>query len=199
MAGAFDGPIGVITARIMARANRETEAEAVKELAPARDDDVLVVGFGPGVGLRLLSRVITEGHIAGVDPSRVMLREAARRNRVAVDSGLIELRRGTADALPWEDASFDAVATVNTMQLWRPFAACVAEVARVLRPDGRLVSYTHDWAIKRSTGMDIEDWARHAAVTFLEHGLIDARWWRGKAESGKSVAFSARRDPEDAA
>jgi SAM-dependent methyltransferase len=199
VAGSFDGPIGLIAAKIMARANREAEAEAIAELAPASDDDVLVVGFGPGVGLWLLSRIITNGHIAGVDSSRVMLREARRRNRVAVDSGRIELRRGTADALPWPEESFDAVATVNTIQLWRPFPACVGEVARVLRPGGRLVSFTHDWAIRRSTGMDIEDWARHAAVTFREHGLTEARWWRGKSESGKSVAFSARRDPEDAA
>ena len=39
---AFDGPIGIITATIMARANRAVEEEAVAALAPGPGDDVLV-------------------------------------------------------------------------------------------------------------------------------------------------------------
>jgi SAM-dependent methyltransferase len=87
------GPIGMIAAMIMARANRAAEAEAVAELAPGPGEDVLVAGFGPGVGLHLLAGLIT-------------------------------------DDLPWSGGSFDAVLTVNTIQLWRPFAASVREVAR---------------------------------------------------------------------
>jgi ubiquinone/menaquinone biosynthesis C-methylase UbiE len=193
IAGSFDGPIGIVAAKIMARANRQAEAEAIAELAPAPGDDVLVIGFGPGVGLQLLARTITTGRIAGIDPSRVMQREARRRNQAAADSGRIELRQGTADALPWPDESFGAVLTVNTIQLWKPFPASVSEVARVLRPRGQLVSCTHDWAIRRSTGMDIDEWAKYAAATCRQYGLADARWWHANAESGSSIAFTTRR------
>jgi ubiquinone/menaquinone biosynthesis C-methylase UbiE len=190
---AFDGPVGVVTAKIMARANREAEAKAIAELGPAPDGDVLVIGFGPGVGLQLLAQAVAAGRIAGIDPSRVMLQEARRRNRQAVDGGRIELRLGTADALPWPDRWFDAVVAVNSIQLWKPFPASVAEVARVLRPGGRLVSYTHDWAIRRSTGLEVDRWAGQAAAICRGHGLAEARWRRASAESGSSVAFTARR------
>ena len=45
-AGSFDGPIGIIAATIMARADH-AEAEAVAELASGPGDDALVAGFGP--------------------------------------------------------------------------------------------------------------------------------------------------------
>lgn len=191
--GIVRGPGGLVTAKIMARANQETEAEAVAELAPGPEDDVLVIGFGPGVGLSQLASVVTVGRIAGIDPSLVMMREARRRNRAAVESGRMELRQATDDALPWLDGAFDGVLAVNTIQLWNPLAEGVVEVARVLRPGGRLVTFTHDWAIKRSTGREVEDWAAHAAATCREYGLTDTKWWRASAESGRSVAFTARR------
>ena len=52
-AGSFDGPIGIIAATIMARADH-AEAEAVAELASG-PGDALVAGFGPAIGLYLLA------------------------------------------------------------------------------------------------------------------------------------------------
>ncbi|SDM45581.1 class I SAM-dependent methyltransferase [Allokutzneria albata] len=189
----FDGLLGRISALVMAGGNRAAEAEAVAELDPRPHDRVLVVGFGPGVGLRLLAERLPEGHIAGIDPSAVMLRAATRRNRRAIAAGRMELHRGKADALPFPDADFDGVITVNTIQFWEPLEASVREVARVLRPGGRLVSHTHDWAITRTTGRDVETWARATAEVCLRAGLGSARHWRARAEKGKSVAFTARK------
>jgi len=67
---------------------------------------VLEVGCGTGKWLALL---VSEGcHVAGIDPSDQML--AIARDRVNGD-----LRRGTAETLPWEDASFDRVVYVNAL------------------------------------------------------------------------------------
>ncbi|GAA4019739.1 hypothetical protein GCM10022247_49350 [Allokutzneria multivorans] len=193
----FDGVLGRITALIMAHGNRAAEAEAVAELDPRPHHRVLVVGFGPGVGLRLLDVHLPEGHIAGVDPSAVMLRSATRRNRRAVAEGRIELHRARADALPFPDDDFDGVITVNTIQFWEPLAASVGEISRVLRPGGRLVAYTHEWAITRVTGKDVRTWARDTAEVCAHAGLDDARHWRARAEKGKSIAFTARKTEQE--
>lgn len=182
-----------LVAPIMARVNSDTEREAVELLAPASREDVLVIGFGPGIGLRVLAEVVTHGHIAGIDPSQVMHDYARRRNRAACERGLIELRLGRADDLPWPDQSFDAVIANNNIQFWNPFQASVAEVARVLRPQGRFVSFTHEWAIHRSTGMTTDDWTGQATEVFRDCGLAETRSWRADARSGPSIAFTARR------
>ena len=189
----FEGLTGRLSASIMARVNSDTEATAVAHLAPTASADVLVIGFGPGEGLHLLAEIIPEGQIAGIDLSQVMLDHARRRNREACDSGLIDLRLGRADALPWPDRSFDGIIAVNSIQLWDPFRDSVAEVARVLRPDGRFVSFTHEWAIRRSTHMGVEEWLRRAETIFAECDLGRTRSWQAASRSGTSIGLTAHR------
>jgi ubiquinone/menaquinone biosynthesis C-methylase UbiE len=188
----YDGPLAVVTARVMARANREAETEAVAELDPAPDAQVLAVGFGAGIGIEQLVERLPRGSVGGIDPSATMLRQATRRNREAVTAGRVELRLSTADAIPWPDASFDGIVAVNNLHLWEPIESSIAEIARVLRREGRLVTFTHDWAITRRTGRAVDDWQAQMAALCRRHGLVDAHCWRGRAEKGRSVAFSAR-------
>lgn len=189
----FDGPWAAVVAKLMARGNRDAEAEAIALLGPAPDSRVLAAGFGPGVGIELLVPVVPRGFIGGIDPSRAMLREATRRNQAAIAGGLVRLARATADDIPWPDGSFDAVLAVNSVQLWQPFDRSIAETARVLRPGGRLISLTHDWAIRKSTGHDVADWARWATTICHAHGLTGTDCRRARAENGRSVAFTATR------
>jgi hypothetical protein len=56
--GGFDGVAGRVAARVMARLNADMERAALDALDPRPGDRVLVVGFGPGVGVtELLRRV----------------------------------------------------------------------------------------------------------------------------------------------
>jgi SAM-dependent methyltransferase len=186
----FDGPAAGLMARRLEH-NRDAELEAIAELDPAPTDAVLAIGFGPGIGIELLADRVAS--VSGVDPSKAMVKMASERNRRQLSAGRVELIRGAADQLPWDDGTFDGVITVNTIQLWSPFEASVAEVARVMRPGARLVSYTHDWAIERFGGMPIDDWAERAARVCMRHGLGEPRHWFGQAEEGRIVAFVVRK------
>jgi SAM-dependent methyltransferase len=181
----FDGPAARLIAKAMARGNREAEAEAIAELDPAPDATVLAIGFGPGVGLKLLAPRVSR--VVGVDPSRVMVSERRTRN-----ASNVAVHCTAADALPLEDAGVDGVIAVNSMQLWEPFDASVAEVARVLRPGGRLVTLTHDWAMEHHEG-SVDRWLDRAQRVCEQHGLADCRSWRGQSEHGKEVFFVATR------
>src|SRR4051794_4594354 len=90
----FDGAAGLVAARVMARVNRDAEYEAANRLAPVAGARLLVVGFGPGLGVE---RLAADGatFVGGVDPSGVMLRAATRRNADAVAAGRVELLRAT--------------------------------------------------------------------------------------------------------
>ena len=127
--------IGHVMARETVTAN-ETALELL-ELQPA--DHVLEVGFGHGATIARVAAAVSGGRVAGVDPSAEMCRMAGRRNRRAVASGRVELRRGSVEALPHLDRTFDKVLTVHTLYFWPDLATPFREIARVLKVGGRLV------------------------------------------------------------
>jgi ubiquinone/menaquinone biosynthesis C-methylase UbiE len=68
-----------------------------------------------------------------------MVEAVARRCRDLIEAQRLDVRAGTADALPWPPASFDAVFAVHTIYFWADAEKELAEIRRVLRPHGRLL------------------------------------------------------------
>lgn len=100
---------------------------------------VLDLGTGTGaVAERVAQMVGPQGHVVGVDISPDML--ALARRRVAA-GGLtnVQLREGRAESLPAADAAFDVVLSSLSLMYVLDRAAAAREIARVLRPQGRLV------------------------------------------------------------
>jgi len=101
------GIIGRLGGIIMARMNDACGAWTIELLEIKSNESVLEVGFGPGVAIQRLAPFV--GHVAGVDPSSVMVAQARARNADKVETGDVELRRGSAGSLPFSDNSFDKV------------------------------------------------------------------------------------------
>jgi SAM-dependent methyltransferase len=132
------GALGWFVGHLMAFKNGERSRWALELLAARAGERVLELGFGPGVDVRRLARAVgSSGHVAGVDPSAEMLRQARARNRAASDDGLVDLRVGHAGELPFERGAFDAVYSTNSAQFWPDLARGTSELCRVLRPGGR--------------------------------------------------------------
>ena len=132
------GALGLLAGELLAWRNRGLNRWTLDLLALAPASRVLEVGFGPGVGVRMASRRACDGFVAGVDPSEVMVKRALVRCRRAVAAGRVDLRRGSALPLPWDDAEFTHAFAVNAFHEWEDPAAALRELARVLRPGGRV-------------------------------------------------------------
>jgi SAM-dependent methyltransferase len=154
----------------MARSNRNMELAAIAELESVEDHGcVLSIGFGPGVGIADLAHRRPGVVVAGIDPSRTMIRVASRRNRAAVAARRVILEQAGAEAIPWPRDSFDGVVAVNSIQLWSPLPQAVREVARVIRPGGTFVAMTHAWALEKRSSL--QDWAETLSGLLTEHGF----------------------------
>jgi SAM-dependent methyltransferase len=98
---------------------------------------VLDVGCGTGVLLRALAaRLPGSVELIGVDPAPSMLAKARAGNG---EDGRVRYEHATAEALPFEPASFDLVVSTLSFDHWSNQRAGLLECARVLRDEGRLV------------------------------------------------------------
>jgi ubiquinone/menaquinone biosynthesis C-methylase UbiE len=138
MFGRPQGLLGRLGGIILARANRPFAQEVVALLDVRASEKVLEVGFGPGVGIELLAEAAPTGRIAGIDPSREMVEQAARRNAAAIRAGAVDLRHATVESMPFADDAFDTVLAINSMQVWPDAMAGLREIRRVLAGGGRV-------------------------------------------------------------
>jgi SAM-dependent methyltransferase len=108
-------------------------------LALQPGETVLDLGSGPGLDVFLAARLVgPAGHVIGVDMTPAML-ERARASAAKIGLPQVEFREGRLEALPVESGSIDAVTSNCVINLVPDKRAVFAEVARVLRPGGRIV------------------------------------------------------------
>src|SRR5262245_10421557 len=157
--------------RVRERNRRRAEAAGIDPGQRALD-----VGCGVGFDASLLAELVGPGgHVVGIDASATMVERAMAH---FASSGLpLEFRTADAQALPFDDGSFDVVWTERVLVHVADPAAVVREMLRVVRPGGRMVIAEADYHSYMIDSFDLEVArqivARHASV--LRHPDIGRR------------------------
>jgi SAM-dependent methyltransferase len=107
-----------------------------------RPQRLLDVGAGIGEVARGLAPLVgDDGEVVALDNSQTMLDAAQRRD----DGGPVRYVLGDVRALPYADGYFDGVRSERVLQHLDDPDAAIREMARVLRPGGRLSLIDTDW------------------------------------------------------
>jgi demethylmenaquinone methyltransferase / 2-methoxy-6-polyprenyl-1,4-benzoquinol methylase len=151
---------------------------SVTDAGPA--STVLDVATGTGAVAREL--IAEKGcKVVGLDQSPEMLAEA--RRRLPDDVTLIE---GTAEQLPFDDSSFDALTFTYLLRYVSDPAATLKELARVVRPGGTIASL--EFALPRGIWRPL--WELYVRVGLPLAGRVISPGW---AEVGSFLGPSIRR------
>jgi ubiquinone/menaquinone biosynthesis C-methylase UbiE len=101
-------------------------------------ENVVDVGCGAGIDSLIAAAMVgPAGRVIGVDMTTAMLAKA-RRAAAEVGRDNVDFHEGTAEALPVEDGWADVVISNGVLNLMPDKSAGLAEMARVLKPRGRL-------------------------------------------------------------
>jgi ubiquinone/menaquinone biosynthesis C-methylase UbiE len=126
--------------RILDLVMRQKQMVPFRErIGKAAEGRVLDVGIGSGLNLPFYGNQIDR--VVGVDPSPELLRFAEERARETSNS--VELLCGSGEALPIENHTIDTAVVTFTLCTVDSATATLAEIRRVLRPNGRLLFAEH--------------------------------------------------------
>ena len=96
---------------------------------------VLDIGCGGGANIARLLAACPRGWVAGIDISDESVKKSREVNRAGLGKRC-EIKKGTAESIPFADGTFDAVTTFESIYFWKDVSKAFAEVRRVLRPGG---------------------------------------------------------------
>lgn len=161
--------LGAITERLERRLMLEL-------IGPVEGRRVLEIGCGDGaLAVELARKGAT---VAGIDASERMIAAARERAR---EAGLpVALAVASADGLPFSDATFDLVVAQTILCFVKDAAPVFAEIARVLKPGGRLVIG------------ELGRWSTWAAERRVRAWLGSALWRKGHFRSPGDLRALAR-------
>ena len=133
------GDDGIKTGEWMSDGNRFLILETLSVLDAQAGDRILEIGMGNG---HFVPEIVSKDagiSYSGCDFSELMVRESEKNNREWVAKQQAEFIHTDGTSLPFADAAFDKIFTVNTIYFWEDRQAVLAEFRRVLKPNGLLI------------------------------------------------------------
>lgn len=151
------------------------QALLLELLGPVEDQMLLDIGCGDGA----LSAVLAQrgARVTGLDANAAMV--AAARRRAESEAVPLMLLKGKGETLPFRRDAFDVVLAVESLCFIQDAAQAIAEMARVLKPGGRLViGDLGRWSL----------WAMQRRIRgLLGNRVCRAATFRSAAELGSSI------------
>lgn len=140
------GLFGTICCMIMNTINNAMYRKTIALLDIPKGATTLDIGYGNGYLLKLLDKTY-KANMYGIDISVDMQGLARKKNKAAAKEGRIHLEVGDCCKLPYDDESFAAVTSINTVYFWDDTLKGLQEIKRCLKQNCCFynVVYTKEW------------------------------------------------------
>jgi ubiquinone/menaquinone biosynthesis C-methylase UbiE len=182
------------------RSDRAGQARVRQRLLATAAGATLEIGAGSGANLPWYPKTVTELVLA--DPSPYML-DHVRSELASVPewpgSGTVSLERAGFPSLPFDDASYDTVVVTYVLCSVVDVRGAFEEIARVLKPEGRLLFLEHVRAAEGSVLGSVQDLVERPHRLVADGCRPNRRTERLLRDSPLTVAWLERGEQPSAA
>lgn len=133
------GDFGMQMGQSMAESNKPMTSHSIQQLALKDTDQVLELGHGICTHLAEMLQEAPSMHYQGLEISPLMQQQAMSVNQTLMNDHDVVFSLYDGMQIPFGEASFDKVMSVNTIYFWSPVHIVMDEIARVLKPNGLAV------------------------------------------------------------
>jgi ubiquinone/menaquinone biosynthesis C-methylase UbiE len=140
----FKKPSGVpgrIISNLMIIGNRSAYEKMISDLKIEANDKILEIGYGPGIGIGLISKRIKTCTIYGIDFSELMFKRASKRNHHFIKNNRVHLMFGDFVETELSTTGFDKIFCINVVYFWDDLQKPFEKVNSLLKDDGTFCIY----------------------------------------------------------
>ena len=146
---------------------------------------ILDAGCGGGMCINLLSHIYPDTQITGLDFSSESLKSTEMYNENLVTSGRLHTVCSEVSNVPFADGTFDLITAVETYFFWPNQEHDVAELVRVLAPDG-ILCIVSEMYITSENRKHIESMNERYNMNIVENHIVSEYM----SEAGLDVTVS---------
>lgn len=130
------GEKGIEMGNMMNETNINMTKHSIQNLNISKENKILELGHGNAGHVEFLFEQGKDLKYYGLEMSELMFQEARQINRNFVSQKQAFFSLYDGNKIPFEDESFDKVFSVNTIYFWQKPEELLAEIYRVLKPNG---------------------------------------------------------------
>jgi SAM-dependent methyltransferase len=130
------GFLGVIVSNLMTKNNWSEYETLINDLKIQNEDKLLEIGFGPGIGINLISKMGGSCFIYGIDFSELMFKRASRLNKKFIENKKVSLQSGDFIYSEISTCDFDKIFCLNVVYFWDDLKKPFEKVLSLLKEDG---------------------------------------------------------------
>jgi len=135
---------GIFASNLMVKKNQKNYDKLINDLNIQEHDKLLEIGYGPGIGIKMVANICSGCTIHGIDFSRLMYKRASKYNKPFIDNGRVQLQYGDFLKTAVIDKNYDKVFCLNVIYFWNELKAPFEKVLSLLKKGGAFHIYMAD-------------------------------------------------------
>ena len=135
------GLFGMLSSRRMIKGNKDKYEKLIRYLDLQPQNNLLEIGYGPGVGINMIAQACPSCTIHGIDFSNLMFKKAARYNSQYLENNTVFLQYGDFLKTPIISKEFDKIFCSNVIYFWNELHNPFEKVFSLLKTGGAFYIY----------------------------------------------------------